>query len=78
MFLFKTFIWILSASFGFGTLMLLFFHITSLINKNNTTIEFCETKYDKNFYDRGLAKNWIGILGKNPIFWVLPFGTKTH
>jgi len=55
------------------------FHIW-LTYKSMTTIEFCEKSmkragYDASAYDRGFPGNMRGVLGDNPLLWLLPVST---
>lgn len=71
-FFIKSFNWLFALSFSFLLSLLNFLHLGILVKKNRSTIEFCENKNDNTKYDKGFFKNWLEIMGYNPIGWFLP------
>lgn len=67
----------LSAFLGLVTLGFFGFHMYLTI-KAITTIEFCEKQTGRNsseesMFDKGVLGNFQEILGRNPIWWLIPF-----
>lgn len=71
-----SFIWVMNLSIMIIIGSFWFFHLNQLIGKGKTTIEFCEST-TRTHYNLGFWTNLKFVLGKNPLFWFLPFGANT-